>query len=77
MDHVRFRPVPVQAHPYGGGEAVTAMAFITPPQRTIRPGLPPPDRYLKLLQTGAAEWPLDARLVLPAFQPFAHPLTPT
>jgi len=59
MEH-EYRPVPVQALPYGSSEPVTAMAFMTPPERTIRTGLPPPDRYLKLLQGGALDWPLDA-----------------
>jgi hypothetical protein len=35
------------------------VAFVTPEERRIAGGLPPPRRYLHLLQEGAAHWGLE------------------
>jgi hypothetical protein len=38
----------VDVQPYNGGPAIRAVAFMSPPERQIRDGLPPPDRQAPL-----------------------------
>ncbi|KAK9824440.1 hypothetical protein WJX72_010266 [[Myrmecia] bisecta] len=59
MEH-EYWPLEIEVQRYGGQPPVRAVAFVSPPDRLIADGLPPPDRYLKLLQAGATEWELDA-----------------
>eukprot|EP00271_Cylindrocystis_brebissonii_P002665 TRINITY_DN13434_c0_g1_i1.p1 TRINITY_DN13434_c0_g1~~TRINITY_DN13434_c0_g1_i1.p1 ORF type:complete len:226 (+),score=36.67 TRINITY_DN13434_c0_g1_i1:46-723(+) len=53
----------VQVEAYDGRGLVPAVIFYTPLEGCIAYGLPPPARYLKLLQVGAASWNLDERYV--------------
>ncbi|BDA50341.1 hypothetical protein COCOBI_16-0170 [Coccomyxa sp. Obi] len=59
MEH-EYRPTEVEVEEYDGRQAVRALAFISPPDLLIPEGMPPADRYLKLLQDGAREWRLDS-----------------
>eukprot|EP00877_Chromochloris_zofingiensis_P006182 jgi/Chrzof1/1817/Cz10g22090.t1 len=62
MEH-EYWPVEVVAEPYDGSESVVAVAFITPPDRQIRDGLPTISRYLDLIVAGAKHWNLDPNYV--------------
>lgn len=53
------RPLEVEALPYSGRPPVPAVVFSTPADRRIAEGLPPPRRYLSLLQEGAQHWQLE------------------
>ncbi len=55
----RRRPIEIDVQRYDGQGDVRAVAFVTPLDKAIRPGLPPPSRYLTLLREGAEEWRLD------------------
>lgn len=59
MEH-EYWPMQLEADVYDrhGGGKIPCVAFCSPPERTIADGLPPTDRYLSLLQSGAREWPL-------------------
>ncbi|PRW59353.1 2 -5 RNA ligase [Chlorella sorokiniana] len=58
MEH-EYRPVEVAVQPYGSDAPVPAVAFVSPQERLIADGLPPPQRYLQLLQEGSTHWQLD------------------
>ncbi|EIE22916.1 hypothetical protein COCSUDRAFT_53699 [Coccomyxa subellipsoidea C-169] len=60
MEH-EYRPTEVDVEAYDGRPSVRALAFISPPDLLIQEGMPPSDRYLKLLQDGAHEWNLDSK----------------
>eukprot|EP01062_Namystynia_karyoxenos_P036202 TRINITY_DN26369_c1_g1_i1.p1 TRINITY_DN26369_c1_g1~~TRINITY_DN26369_c1_g1_i1.p1 ORF type:complete len:265 (+),score=63.31 TRINITY_DN26369_c1_g1_i1:66-860(+) len=55
-----MRCVPVEAY---DGRIIHAEVFVSPPDKCCRDGLPPPDRYVRLIATGAAEWGLDVEHV--------------
>ncbi|KAK3275207.1 hypothetical protein CYMTET_16650 [Cymbomonas tetramitiformis] len=57
MEH-EYWPVEVEVQAYDG-TLVTAVVFQSPPERLITEGLPPIERYLKLLQVGARDWGLE------------------
>ena len=54
----------MEVEPYNESGPVRAVVFVAPPERLIRDGLPPTERYLGLLQEGAKQWGLDDRWML-------------
>ncbi|KAL4448021.1 hypothetical protein ABPG75_005240 [Micractinium tetrahymenae] len=58
MEH-EYLPVEVEAVPYGTSSPLPAVALVTPEDKRIADGLPPIQRYLSLLQEGAAHHQLD------------------
>ncbi|KAK9803101.1 hypothetical protein WJX73_002766 [Symbiochloris irregularis] len=57
MEH-EYMPTELVAELYDG-RTVRAIAYCSPPETCIQSGLPPPDRYVKLLCEGAREFGLE------------------
>ncbi|CAD7696183.1 unnamed protein product [Ostreobium quekettii] len=61
-----YMPQEVDVQPYDDSrDPVRAVVFVSPLQQTIREGLPPPERYVRLILEGSTQWSLDSSFKVP------------